>query len=555
MPTYARILLAIATAMLLSATGFAQLAPPIADTFATIFNPRQNYGSQPLLVVTSNTKSYLKFDLSTVPHGASVTRATLRLYVDAVSANGKFDVYQLETAWSEGTLNFVNAPSLGLSATNDKPVAIGTSNLNNFVLIDVTTLVQSWLNGSVANNGIALALVGTNGAFSFDSKENPFTSHEPQLEIALAGAPGPQGPQGSQGLTGPQGPQGQNGLPGPAGAAGPAGPQGLQGLQGSVGPLGPAGPQGPAGPTGATGPAGPAGNAGTGLAETRAALGQWYSSTYSDPAGGLASPGALAFDGTYVWSANEGGASVSKIQAATGRVIGTYPVGNAPVAIVFDGTYLWVANKQDNTVMKLLPSTGVVQGTYPTGLGPTALVWDGTNVWVANQNDNTVTELNAASGGLVGTFAAGTFPYGLAFDGANIWVCGGTGVLTKLASSGASIGSYSPGLGGCYGITFDGINIWATDLQDNLVVKMRASDATVLGTYPVTGPYMITFDGTNIWVSNFYAGTVTKLLASTGAPLGTFSAGSFPLGLTFDGSNIWVANSAASTVTEIRATR
>lgn len=550
MPTYTRVLLVIAAAMLLSATGFAQLAPPSADTFATILTPKQNYGSQPLLAVSSNTKSYLKFDLSTVPHGASVTKATLRLYVDAVAANGTFDVYELDTAWIEGTLNFVNAPSLGLSATNDKPVSVATSNLNNFVLIDVTTLVQSWLNGSVPNNGIALALIGTSGAFSFDSKENPYTSHEPQLEIALAGAAGPQGPQGSQGLTGPQGPQGQTGLPGPAGAAGPPGPQGLQGLQGSAGPIGPAGPQGPAGPTGATGPAG---NAGAGFAETRAALGQWYSSTYS--AGDLAAPAALAFDGTSIWVTNEGGASVTRIQAATGLAIGTYPVGNAPAAIIFDGAYMWVANKQDNTVTKLSAGTGAALGTYPTGAGPTALVWDGTNIWIANQNDNTVSELSAASGALLGTFAAGTLPNGLAFDGTNIWVCGGTGTLTKLGSAGATIGSYSPGLPGCYGIVFDGINLWATDLQNNIVDKIRARDGTLLGTYPVAGPYMITFDGTNVWVSNFYAGAATKLLASTGAPLGTFPVGSFPLGLTFDGSNIWVASLGASTVTEIRATR
>jgi hypothetical protein len=97
MPTYSRSLLAIAAAMLLSAPGFAQLAPPSADTFATILTPKQNYGSQPLLAVAANTKSYLKFDLSTVPQGASITKATLRLYVDAVSANGTFDVYQLDT--------------------------------------------------------------------------------------------------------------------------------------------------------------------------------------------------------------------------------------------------------------------------------------------------------------------------------------------------------------------------------------------------------------------------------------------------------------------------
>jgi hypothetical protein len=57
--------------------------------------------------------------------------------------------------------------------------------VNTFLLIDITPTVQNWLTNPSSNNGVALALIGTAGYFSFESKEGVFTSHEPELEIVL----------------------------------------------------------------------------------------------------------------------------------------------------------------------------------------------------------------------------------------------------------------------------------------------------------------------------------------------------------------------------------
>ena len=205
-------------------------APPSADTFVSSIAPTKNFGSGPLLAVQSGSTSYIQFDLSGVPASATVSKATLRLYVDSYSQAGKFDVYEIDSPWSEHALNFSNAPSLGASATGGIPVSVSKSSLNQFVLVDITRLVQRWLSGNVPNNGIALALVGTTGSFGFDSKESQFTSHEPELELAYLGATGPQGPQGAPGATGPQGPQGPSGPPGLQGPAGPAGTNGVSGV-------------------------------------------------------------------------------------------------------------------------------------------------------------------------------------------------------------------------------------------------------------------------------------------------------------------------------------
>ncbi len=173
-----------------------------------------------------------------MPSGASVSKATLRLYVNQVVTPGKFDVYQLNNGWVESALTYSNAPLRGASATGSHPVAFTASSLNQFVLIDITPLVNGWANGSIANHGLELALTSATGAVAFDSKEALNTSHQPELEIALTQPTGPQGPQG------PQGPSGMTGMQGPQGLTGATGPQG---------PIGMTGAQGPAGANGANG--------------------------------------------------------------------------------------------------------------------------------------------------------------------------------------------------------------------------------------------------------------------------------------------------------------
>ncbi len=195
----------------------AQSSVPTDDVLSYSNHPNVNYGSYTALFVQKGSvtsASYLKFDLGTLPTGVSVSKATLRLYIDQVAAPGSFDIFQLNNSWNENTLTYNNAPALGTSATGNQPVAFTASSLNQFVVIDITALVQGWVDGTIPNNGLALALTTSNGAVAFDSKESIYTSHQPELEVAMAGPAGEQGPPGPQGPEGPQGPQGPQGEPG-----------------------------------------------------------------------------------------------------------------------------------------------------------------------------------------------------------------------------------------------------------------------------------------------------------------------------------------------------
>jgi len=188
----------LAVCLAVSLTSFAQAAAPSANTFI-ILNSSSNYGGSNGLAVSPTNLTFIQFDFSWLPQSASVNKATLRLFLDNITANGSFDVYQVNGPWTQTTLNYYNMPAIGVSATGGNPRALVNSQIRSFVLIDITPLAQAWVNGSTPNYGVALRLTTSAGNFQFDSKENTTASHEPELEIELNGPVGPQGPQGPQG--------------------------------------------------------------------------------------------------------------------------------------------------------------------------------------------------------------------------------------------------------------------------------------------------------------------------------------------------------------------
>jgi hypothetical protein len=179
---------AAALVLLFSAgLGRAQITP-LADTYIDSTQPTTNFGSGELLLVFGTSQvAYIQFDLGSIPSSASISQATLKLYVNSVTAGGVFDVWSVNQAWTESAIDAFNAPLPESVIVSN--VSISTADANQYILIDVTSTVQAWLSGSVTNNGIALR---ANDALSvaFDSKENTSTSHPPELDIAFGGGGG-----------------------------------------------------------------------------------------------------------------------------------------------------------------------------------------------------------------------------------------------------------------------------------------------------------------------------------------------------------------------------
>ena len=77
-------------------------------------------------------------------------------------------------------------------------------------------------------------------------------------------------------------------------------------------------------------------------------------------------PGSLSSDGTHVWVTNAGGGTVTELDASTGAVVQTIPVGTNPVGVSSDGTHVWVANDGSGTVSEIqIEDPQVISFTAP----------------------------------------------------------------------------------------------------------------------------------------------------------------------------------------------
>ncbi len=173
---------------------YAQITPS-ADTYISTATPSTNFGAKTLLYVESSQTTFIRFDLDAIPSGytgANIAKATLKLYVNAVTTAGSFNVDLVNGTWSETALNANNAPALGATIAASMPLI--SANKGGYILVDITPALQGWLNGTQPNDGIALVGNSPLNA-NFDSKESTTSSHSAELDVVYAGS-------GGSGITG-----------------------------------------------------------------------------------------------------------------------------------------------------------------------------------------------------------------------------------------------------------------------------------------------------------------------------------------------------------------
>src|SRR5437762_4783568 len=110
-----------------------------------------NYGSTGNLRVTRNGtqvfRSFLKFSLATLPSGAAadtIVEARLKLWVNnTTTILGSFTITPVTSSWDE--LTITNNATRGMTFGSAQLVDIPANSSSDFISIDVTTLVKSWM--------------------------------------------------------------------------------------------------------------------------------------------------------------------------------------------------------------------------------------------------------------------------------------------------------------------------------------------------------------------------------------------------------------------------
>jgi hypothetical protein len=180
------VILSVAGASLTAAAAETKnVVTSVADAGLSELAPTTNNGSATTLKVDGDDPggkdlySALRWDLSQIPAGATVTSATVTLNISSPSSQ-TYGVFELKRAWSEGQVNWNVASTGNLWATagakgatdrGSQIASVTPTNIAPYTFTIPASVVQGWLNTPSSNNGILLADTTNYDGFVFDTKE------------------------------------------------------------------------------------------------------------------------------------------------------------------------------------------------------------------------------------------------------------------------------------------------------------------------------------------------------------------------------------------------
>lgn len=186
------------------------------DTWVSSSGQTLNYGAATELHVGENgaeaLRGVLKFDLSSIPVGSTINSATLSLYqfAQADTSTPELGVYYATRGWTEGTGNGTETADGATWLTYDgasswsspggdfdstaQALATAPNTTGTWVDFAITSLTQSWLNGTIANNGVFVKKTTGSGSTDYKSfYSSDYTTDptlRPKLVVEYVPAPG-----------------------------------------------------------------------------------------------------------------------------------------------------------------------------------------------------------------------------------------------------------------------------------------------------------------------------------------------------------------------------
>lgn len=309
----------------------------------------------------------------------------------------------------------------------------------------------------------------------------------------------------------------------------------------------------------------------------------------------------------FIWVANSGESTVSKIDTVTGMELGRYRTGpgtgfgeNPSRTTVDTNGDLWVGNRSSNTAVKIAlyptdttggeaaprpniftPTDSVPDGTLTTSTGSTALPWGqddavlmriavdngpravavdaNNNVWIGGAGGN-MGYYNGQTGTSVKNIPIGLICYGALVDGnGTLWISNQAAGLTRIddPSGTHTMTHIATGDGWVYGIGIDIAGYIYTSAWTNNRIR-KLDPATNTWMYSVSIPLggggrgvCVGQDG-DVWVANSSTDRVTRHNPADGSVIDDVSVGDQPTGVAVDAAGkVWVTNYSSNDIMRI----
>jgi hypothetical protein len=163
------------------------------DSFIHTCKPDQNDGLLKFIKITEEDmkqdkyRALYRFDLSSVPAGSTIISATANFWVNDVFGGSTYTVnaHRVTSPWTDLGVTWNNINS-SYDLVADGSYMLSAANEGTFVSVNITSLVQEWIDNTSPNHGIMLIHDTIEGESRYASKEEPDSSLHPYLQIITA---------------------------------------------------------------------------------------------------------------------------------------------------------------------------------------------------------------------------------------------------------------------------------------------------------------------------------------------------------------------------------
>ncbi|MDQ4058287.1 MAG: hypothetical protein M3124_04110, partial [Actinomycetota bacterium] len=273
------------------------------------------------------------------------------------------------------------------------------------------------------------------------------------------------------------------------------------------------------------------------------------------------SPIAVAVGDGFVWVANAGDESVSKVDPATSDVVETYPVDGIPAGLEFTGGYVWVAIEDQARLVSISVDDGAVDELTLAGGGTDLeIASGGQDLWVVSP-DTPLQRIDTDDYASIDQDTAIEDPVDVTVGHGKVWLLGATGRIEKLdQNTGLSEGFIpldAPVSPTASDLISDATGLWVSDGDSGSIFRVDVQSGAVTGEAPFTGrsAELATAPGGRVWVlvSNASdAGSVKLISSATGAAEdGEIELGGNPVDLRFGAGALWVVGNSGDRLTRI----
>jgi hypothetical protein len=153
---------------------------------------------------SGDSRGLLKFDLSALPTGSVIDSATVSLYIGFNAFNPvssritSVSLYRATSNWTETAVTYDTRPTWTTSAVTSMSIPAGTGQggsipFNGYINGNITSLVQDWYDGDIANYGLATSDTRvTAGLLRIYAHEAAGTNVDPRLRVTYHIVPVPE---------------------------------------------------------------------------------------------------------------------------------------------------------------------------------------------------------------------------------------------------------------------------------------------------------------------------------------------------------------------------